>query len=158
MLFRSIEIQNWISKLQKYSDRFVLLDKPTDGKYLEWYTDVMNQYALPSYVSIEKPDRYLLQNCYQDDRKNDLYLFVNAHMHEPRKTKLQFPATVTTGKNGWIWDPSTGKKYKLPLKNNSFELELGPAETYLIVFNKERSGREWKPLSRSASNQIEINE
>lgn len=153
---RDIEIQSWIRKLQQYPDRFVLLEKPADGKYLEWYTDVMNKYGLSSYVKIDNPDRFLLQNRYQNDKKDDLYLFVNAHMHEPRKTKLQFPAAVANGKNGWIWDPATGKKYKLPLKNGSFELELGPAETYLIVFNKERTGKEWKPLPRTSSASTEI--
>ena len=153
---RDKEIQDWCGKLQKFADRFILLEKPSDGKYLEWYQEVMNRYNLPNYVKVSQPDRFLLHNRYRKDDKSDLFLFVNAHMHEGRQTDLKFPEEITRGRQAWIWDIDTGKKYKIKLNNGVFHLDLGPAETYLIVFNKERRGEDWKPLPRSASNMVTV--
>lgn len=153
---RDAEITNWMDKLKTFPDRFVLLEKPADAKYLEWYKDVQEKYRLPYYVKIDKPDRFLLQNRYRSDDKSDLFLFVNAHMHDEKQTELHFPAEITAGRNGWIWDADTGKKYKLPLRSGRFLLDLGPAESCLIVFNKERRGPEWDPLPRSGKHSLSI--
>ena len=150
---RDREILEWCDKLrQKYSDRFILLEKPSDGKYLEWYQQILTRYSLPNYVTISQPDRFLLHNRYKADDKSDLFLFVNAHMHESRQTELKFPLEIIKGRQAWIWDLDTGKKYKIRLNNGTFYLDMGPAETFLIVFNKERRGNEWKQLPRTGSN------
>jgi hypothetical protein len=40
-----------------------------------------------------------------------------------------------------------GNRYRIPLaKDNSLNLDLGPAESFLFVFDKQRSGTDWKPL------------
>jgi hypothetical protein len=154
---RDLEIKSWVDKLSKYSDRFIVLEKPSDGKYLEWYKGIMSQYSLPTYVKIDNPDRFLLQNRYQTDAKDDMFMFVNAHMHESRRTRLTFPSSITNGKNAWIWNPADGKKYKVAMNNGSIDLDMGPAETLLLVFNKERLGNEWKPLPRGGAHQVNVN-
>lgn len=153
---RDQEIREKVSRLKLFTDRFVLLEKPVDNKYLEWYTEVMAKYSIPHYVTVSKPDRFLLQNCYQTDDKNHFFLFVNAHMHEERQTELTFPGELTKGRHGWIWDPVTGDKYRINLKNGRFLLDLGPAQTLLIVFNKEGKGRDWNPLPRSGKNSLSV--
>ena len=155
---RDKEVQDWIDKLKNYSDRFVLLEKPADGKYLEWYQQIMQQYHLPHAVTIENPDRFLLQNHYQRDDKVDIFLFVNAHMHEGIQTDLFFSPKIIRGRQAWIWDPNTGEKFKIQLKEGRFHLDLGPAETYMIVFDKETRGKNWQPLPRSGRGCQEVND
>lgn len=153
---RDKEVQEWIQKLKAYPERFILLEKPADGAYLEWYQQVMNQYQLPHAVTVSNPDRFLLQNHYRRDDGTDFFLFVNGHMHEGRQTDLIFSKEVRRGRQAWIWDPNTGEKYKIQLKDGLFKLDLGPAETYLIVFDRETRGKAWKPLPRKGNHQEEL--
>lgn len=148
---RDAQIKAEVESLKKYADRFILLEKPEDGRYLEWYQDVMEKYSLPHTITISNPDRFLLQNRYVADDKSDMFLFVNAHMTENRETDIIFPKSVTSGKTCWIYDAATGKRYKLPLKNGKVHFTFGPSETYLFVFNRQTSGPEWAPLPVSGS-------
>jgi hypothetical protein len=153
---RDQEIREKVERLKTFKDRFILLDKPEDNKYLEWYTGVMEKYDLPHYVTVSQPDRFLLHNSYISENGNPFFMFVNAHMHEEKVSDLIFPENITKGRNAWIWDPDTGNKYKIQLKNRSFHLALGPAETLLIVFDKKRRGAEWKPLPTQGTNALTI--
>ena len=63
---------------------------------------------------------------------------------------------MVRGRQAWIWDPNTGEKYKIQLKANRFTLDLGPAETYLIVFDRESRGKTWNPLPRKGKQQKEV--
>ena len=142
---RDAAIRAAVEKLKGYKN-FILLEKPEDGRYLEWYQDVMEKYALPHAITITNPDRFLLQNHYVADDKSDLFLFVNAHMSESRETDILFPASVTRGRNCWAYDASTGKRYKMKLDGGRLHFCFGPSETYLFEFNKARLGDEWSPL------------
>lgn len=82
----------------KYNDNFVLLEKPADGKYLEWYAGVMEKVFFLTPCIISAPDRFLLQNQYVTDDGSDMFLFMNAHMSEARETDITFPKSVTAGK------------------------------------------------------------
>ena len=46
----------------------VLLPLPDSNHYLEWYAQVQQQYQLPHAVSIDKPDRFLLQSHFKSDQ------------------------------------------------------------------------------------------
>ncbi|MBP9998547.1 MAG: glycoside hydrolase family 2 [Bacteroidales bacterium] len=154
---RDAEIQAMVAELKKYPDNFILLENPSDGKYLEWYTDLMNRYNLPHTITISNPDRFLLQNRYVMDDKSDMFLFVNAHMSESRTTDIQFPQSVTKGKNAWIYDPSTGKRYAMPIaKDGKLHFEFGPSESYLFVFNRQRGGEKWNPSPVSGKDVITV--
>lgn len=134
---RDREIAGIVESLKAYPENFILLEKPEDGKYLEWYKKVMEEYALPHTITISSPDRFLLQNRYVTDDGSDLFLFVNAHLNEGRETDVIFPKSVTSGRNAWVYDPASGLRYRLPVgKDGKVHLALGPAETYLLVFNK----------------------
>lgn len=153
---RDLEIREKVGHLKDFTNKFILLEKAKDNKYLEWYTGVMTKYDLPHYVTITQPDRFLLQNSYVSENGDPFFLFVNAHMHEERITDLIFSEKVSQGRNAWIWDPNTGNKYKIQLKNRKFRLSLGPAETLLIVFDKKRRGAEWNPLPVSGANAVTL--
>jgi len=144
---RDAEIAAQVEKLKAYPDRFVLLEKPEDGKYLEWYTEVMNKYSIPHAITIESPDRFLLQSHFVMDDKSDVFLFVNASLSEDRCSDVIFPKSVYSGKTAWLYDASTGERYRLPIsKEGRMKVAPGPAETWMVVFNREKGGKEWKAV------------
>ena len=147
-----------IDEMKKYADRFILLEKPADGKYLEWYTGVMNRYDLPHAVTISTPDRFLLQTHYKADDGADLFLVSNVNLSDSKKTDIVFPASITQGKNAWIYDPADGKRYRLELDSQRVHLDLGPAESYFLVFNslKDNKAPVFKKMPTTAKEYIEL--
>jgi len=134
---RDKQIAQIVERLKAHTDNFVLLENPEDGKYLEWYTGIMEKYNLPHTVTITNPDRYLLQNRYVTDDKSDFFLFDNANITEARETDIIFPKSVYAGKKAWLYDINTGKRYVLPVdKDGKLHFRFGPAEAYIFMFNK----------------------
>ena len=155
---RDKQITETVARLKEYKDNFVLLEKPADGKYLEWYTGVMEKYNLPHTLTISNPDRFLLQNQYVTDDGSDMFLFMNAHMSEARETDIIFPKSVTAGKHAWLYDPASGKRFVLPVgKDGKMHFRFGPSETYLFVFNKMGgSAPAWKQLPLDGQDEIQV--
>jgi len=140
------EITRLVEKLKKYEERFILLRKPTDNRFLEWYMQVLQQYKLPHYLDVEKPNRFFMQIRCQDDNGSEIFFFQNVHKHKSYKTKVSFAKSITNGRYPWVWIPETGKSYRIDLKTNSFDIELGPAESRVIIFNKSKNGEKWNPV------------
>lgn len=149
------KVSRLVEKLRAFPDRFVLISKPDDLRYLEWYTGLQQQYRLPHYLEIGQPDRYLMQTRYQADDKSEIFFFANAHKHEGRSSRITFSREITNGRYPWLLDPETGRSYRLKLEGNSLQLNLGPAESRIIVFNKEKNGSYWEelPLNHPAAEQ-----
>lgn len=144
---RDGEIRDWVDKLKTFPDRFVLLEKPEDDCFLEWYHDAVQRYNIPRYVKIENPDRFLTQIRYVRDDGSELFFFLNSHMHEGRRSHIVFAPEITHKRFPWIWDPETGEKYRIEVdRNGSYELDMGPAESRLIIFDKTKKGEAWHPL------------
>ncbi len=155
---RDREIAAGVERLKAYPDNFILLQKPEDGKYLEWYEAVMEKYSLPHSITVSTPDRFLLQNRYVTDDGSNMFLMMNAHMSEPRETDVTFPRSITSGKHAWVYDPATGTRTALKLDSNGkVHFRFGPSETYLIVFNKDgraSSKRNPSPVILSAAKDL----
>lgn len=155
---RDKAIASAVERLKQYPDNFILLEKPSDGKYLEWYKDVMEKYNLPHTLTISDPDRFLLQNQYITDDGSDVFLFMNAHMSEAKETDITFPKSVTAGHHAWLYDPATGKRYTLPVdKTGKMHFRFGPSETYLFVFNRMGgSAPVWSRLPLSGDDAVKV--
>lgn len=152
---RDAQIRALVERLKTFPDRFILLEKPSDGKYLEWYTDAMHHYGLPHAVSVSSPDRFLLQNHYLADDGSDFFLFVNANLQEGRSSEVLFPASLVKGRNAFRYDPATGTRSSVRLdKAGRYTLSLGPAESCLIVFNHLGKTPEWKPLPEAGPDSL----
>lgn len=152
---RDLAIKSVVESLKEYKDNFILLEKPVDGKYLEWYKTVMEKYELPHAINIAEPDRFLLQNHYVADDKSHIFLFVNAHRYESRTADITFPKSVASGKRAWLYNPADGKKYSLPVKNGKLHFEFGPAESYLFVFNNLGGKSEkWSPIPAEGTDSL----
>jgi hypothetical protein len=140
------EVAGYIEKMKAFSDRFILLKRPVKD-FIGWYRDIQKQYNIDPYLRIENPNPYVFQNRYQADDGSEIVFIINSHLHNSHKTKITFSKEITAKKQGWIWDPETGNRYKISLQNdNSFELDLGPADSLIFVFDKEKKGPEWIPL------------
>lgn len=164
---KSLGLANWkendkqvtelLTKLKKFEDRFILITKPEDNRFLEWYKQIMKEYNLPHYLTIEKPNRFFMQTRFQADDESEIFFFQNVHMHNSYKTKVSFSKSIMKGRYPWIWDAESGECFRIHLTDNSFEIDLGPAETQVIVFNKEQNGTEWKPVPTTGANIETIN-
>jgi hypothetical protein len=150
---RDKEVKTQVEKLMFFPDRFVLLRKPVDNDFFAWYPAIQQKYQLSPFVSIEKPNPYVMVNRYIRDDQSDFFFFVNSHLHNSHHTIVKFPKIITVGKYAWIWDLIDGNRYRIELdKDGGFSLYLGPAESRVIVFDKEEQGERWNPLPVSGKN------
>ncbi len=148
---RDREVQSLVSKLKGYPKRFILIDKPEDNMFLEWYTQLIPKYNLSQYLTIEKPNRFFMQTRFTDDDKNEIFFFQNVHMHDSYKTNVTFSKAISKGRYPWLWDVETGERYRIKPNGDSFEVNLGPAETRVIAFSKDKDGAFWSPTPVTGS-------
>lgn len=139
---RDQEVQQIISKLQQYPDRFILIKKPTSN-FLDWYKGVQQQYAITPYVKIDKPNQYVTQVRYQAGDR-EMLLFINSNMENPYTINITPSRELTAKKQAWVWDADTGERYKLDITGDSIPLNLGPADARLIVFDRVRKGKAYQ--------------
>ncbi len=151
------EVKEMVEKLKTYTDRFVLLKKPEDNRFLEWYEKLIPEYNLSHYMNIEKPNRFFMQTRFRDDDKNEYFFFQNVHKHNEYSTFVTFSKEITKGRYPWIWNPENGESYRIQLNNNRFKIDLGPAESCIVVFNKEKNGPVWNPLPKTGEHVSELN-
>lgn len=146
--------------MSEFPDRFILLEKPTDGHYLEWYSDIMYKYSLPHSADISNPDRFLLQNHYRTDSGTDFFLLSNVNLSESRETDLSIPSSLVQGRKIWIMDTDTGVRYSAPVRKKTgaavIHLRLGPAETIVLGIGGERTSGKWKPLPSGSPDDVTV--
>jgi hypothetical protein len=150
------EVSSYIEKIKAFTDRFIFIKKP-EKDFISWYKGIQEQYDIEPYIKIEKPDPYVMQNRYQTDDGSEIIYLINSHINNSHQTKVTFSKGITGKKHGWIWDPESGKRFRINLsKDNSFELDLPPAGSLLFIFDKQKNGEEWKPYPTGSSSAINI--
>jgi hypothetical protein len=143
---RDQEVLTSVEKMKTFPDRFILLKRP-EKDFIGWYREIQKQFSIEPYLKIENPNPYVFQNRYRADDGSEIVLIVNSHIHNSHQTRITFSKEITEKKRGWLWDPENGKRYRLSLlKDNSLNLDLGPADLFLFVFDNQRNGPEWNPL------------
>jgi hypothetical protein len=141
------EVAGLIEKMKTFPDRFVLVKKP-EKDFIGWYRNIQEKYKIDPCIKIENPDPYVMQNRYQADDGSEIFYLIHSHIHNSHKTEISFSKEITGNKHCWIWNPEDGKKYRVTLdKDCSLTLDMGPAESFLFVFDKQKKGPEWKPLT-----------
>ena len=152
------EVRILIEKMKESNDRFFLLEKP-EKDFIGWYTGIQEKYKIEPYLKIEKPDPFIMQNRYQADNGTEVIYLINSHIHNSYSSRIYFSKEITSKKYGWKWDPETGERYRIkPDKDNNINIELGPAESFLFVFDRESRGPEWNPLPTSGTSEIILDE
>jgi hypothetical protein len=155
---RNLEVQAYIEKLKAFPDRFIFLKKP-EKDFISWYGTVQKDFNLKPYLNIENPNPFVFQNRYKADDGSEILYLVNSHIHNSHQTKIIFSPEITRGKYGWIWDAETGNRYRISLlKDNSFYVDLSPAESIIFVFDKKKTGLPWKPLPLTGSDKKVISD
>ena len=140
------QVTEWIWKMKSFPDRFILLEKP-DNDFIGWFRNIQVKYGINPYIRIENPDPYVMQNRYQSDDGSEIFYLVHSHIHNSYKTRISFPWEVIRNRQGWIWNPEDGKRFRIILdKDNSLTLDMGPADSFLFVFDNQKKGPEWKPV------------
>ena len=143
---RDREVQSWVEKMKQQEGRLTLLHKP-EKDFVGWYKEVQKRHGIAPYLTIENPDPYLMQNRYQGDHGEEMFFFSHAHRYRSHQTRITFHSDITKGRTAWIWDLETGHRYRLPLdKHGSYFFDFGPADSLLIVFDKQKQGESYKPL------------
>lgn len=153
---RDEQVRAAVEKMRAYPDHFIMLKKP-ENDFIGWYKTVQKQYAIMPYLTIDNPGPFLMQARYTDDSGNDYVFLVNSHLHDPHTTRVVFSERLVRRRGCRIWNPETGLRSRVRLdKRNSISLDLGPAESLLFTFDRERDGPEWKPLPASGADIHEL--
>lgn len=143
---RDKEVITLVEKMKSFPDRFVLLKKP-DKAFIGWYRGIQKKYSIAPYISIENPDPYVMQNHYKGDDGSEIFYIINSNINNSHTTKITFPVNITRNRQGWIWDPEDGNRYRITTgRDNSITLDMGPADSFLFIFDKHRKGPDWMPL------------
>jgi hypothetical protein len=152
------EVSVLVDKMKSFTDRFILIEKP-ESNFIGWYKGLQEKYDIKPYIKIEKPDPFLMQNRYRGDDGTEVIYLINSHIHNSYKSTISFSGELSSKKNCWKWDPENGNRYKVRLdKNNSLVVDMGPAESFLFIFDKESKGTEWSPFPASGKNDTELDE
>lgn len=132
-----------------------MLEKPADNDFMGWYAGVQRQYALTPYLTFSDPDPFLIQNRYTADGGEEVFFIANTRLYEPHRTRVTFSGELLRGKYPWYWDLMSGERYRMELdRDGGIDLDLGPAESMLIVFDRNRKGPRWNPLPDTGGNTL----
>jgi hypothetical protein len=151
---RDRQVIDIIEKMKSFPEGFVLLKKPQKD-FISWYGGVQKKYGIEPYLKIERPDPFVYQNRYQADDGSEIIFLVHSHIHNSHKTRIIFSKEIATGKSCHQWDPETGNRYNVSLSgDNSLDLDMGPASSFIFVFERKISLPEWKPLPLKGQDEI----
>jgi len=141
-------------RIQGFGKRFVFAEPPQEG-FIPWYDSLMRAEQLPHYMDIEHPDPYVMQNRYTTDDGSEMVFLCNTSRYHAHQTKIGFHRALTHRKHPWVWDLQTGERHPLSLnEDGSYDFDLGPVESMLIVFEKKRGGSYQKSEDRSQKTEL----
>jgi hypothetical protein len=152
---RDKEVQDWVTKMKNYLDRCILLSKP--GKdHTAWFKAIQEKYKINPYVQIDLPNKFITQVRYQA-KDIEMLLFINSNMNDSYEITVTPSLPIVSGKRAWLWDAETGERYRMVTTNSgSIQLDMGPADLKLIVFDKEKKGSVFKPVKKGDKETIQV--
>jgi len=135
-----------VEKMKAYPHRFIHLEKP-ENDYIGWYRKVQERYGINTWLTIEDPDPFLMQVRYSSDDGSEYLFMANSHLHESRFMRLHFSAALSRKHSISVWNPENGDRQSVDLDTDGGETnDLGPAESLLFAFDREKAREEWRPL------------
>ncbi|MRR22712.1 glycoside hydrolase family 2, partial [bacterium] len=145
-----------VEKMMAYPSRFIFLEKP-DSDYIGWYRAVQEQYMPEPWLTIDRPNPFLMQVRYTGEDGSEYIFIINSHLHDSQHIRIRFSKELTGGHNCSVWFPETGERKRVITDSGGgLMLDLGPAESLLFAFDRERVEEEWKPLPVSGSPILEL--
>jgi hypothetical protein len=135
-----------VEKMKAYPHRFVFLEKPVND-YIWWYRTVQERYRLEPWVIIDRPDPFLMQIRYTGEDRSEYIFIINSHLNNSQQTRIRFSKALTGRHICSVWCPETGERKRvIPESDGGLTLDLGPAESLLFAFDREKAEEEWSPL------------
>ena len=121
-----------------YPEKIFTVDAPaaySDNEMLGWYKNLAERCGVKPYLDISSPNKSLNQIRHRS-KDRDLFFVVNSSHTERVVTDVSFAAA--DGRKANLWDAETGKRYRCAnYKDGTLRLELEPATSQLIVFEKD---------------------
>ncbi|MBK1897356.1 glycosyl hydrolase [Chryseobacterium paridis] len=151
---RDQEVQEWVKKMQTFPDRFIFLPKPTTD-FLGWYKTIQEKYDFKPYLKIKEPKTFITQVRYQTNRA-ELFMLTNSSSKHSVLLDITFDKDILKNKQPWLWDAVTGKRFKLDMMEGRLYIDLGPADSKLIVFDHDKKGNIWKASPLNGNNAKEL--
>lgn len=138
----------------EYPEKCKVVSAP-EKNLLEWFKGIQNEFNIAVPVKINEPDGYVSQVRFGYEDK-EIFFFINSDREQKRNFKAEFN---TGSKIPWIWNPETGDRFLYPYedKRNELSIELLPAESKLIVFDKDNKGENFKSEKIDTLTAFEIN-
>ncbi len=140
------DVRLMVERMKAYPHRFIYLEKP-ENDFLGWYRTVQERYRINPWMRIEDPDPFLMQVRYSAGDGSEYIYIVNSHLHESRRTRLHFSSDLTRRHFVSVWNPENGKRERVKRDvDGGVTIDLGPADSLLFAFDREKPGEEWRPL------------
>lgn len=119
-------------------------------KIIDWYAQLQSKFKVIPFVKFDKPVSHVSQ-VYYKAADADVFFICNYHQEKTHEFTAIFNIE---NKTAWLWDPETGEKYLYPYQDakNNLRINLGPAQSMLIVFTNDSKG-ELYSLSKVACKQ-----
>jgi hypothetical protein len=136
------EVRSYVDQMKAFGEHFVLLSKP-EKEFIHWYKEIQIKYNIAPYVQLNKPNRFVTQVRYENKDADILY-FINASMDDAHVIEIKPNNELLKRGGAWIWNAENGERYKLD-KSEKILLDLGPADSVVIVFDKTKGGKKFIP-------------
>jgi hypothetical protein len=153
---RDEEVRDWVTRMKNFPDRFIFLQKPVKN-FTSWYRNIQQQYHITPYLKLNEPNAFITQVRYQAGN-SELLFFINSSIDNAYPVDIIFAKEITNKKQGWIWNPENGERYRIENGADKLQMELGPADSRLLVFDSNKKGIAWKPLPAGKPNSKELSQ
>ncbi|MFQ8805172.1 MAG: hypothetical protein ACLR8Y_08870 [Alistipes indistinctus] len=126
-----------------------MLEKPADNRFHQM---VRRRTAAVRHRTLRegRKPRSLLhaKSRYQGDNGEELFFLANSHLHDPYRGRIVFTDEITAGRYPWVWDMEGGKRWRIQTLDGEggYTLDIGQADSLVIVFDKNKKGPAWNPL------------
>lgn len=146
---RDTMVRHWVELMKDIPGRCIRLDPPREN-FVQWYKEVQRAHGLVPYVDIDTPNRFVSQVRYRLPAGEALF-FINSDVRRGYRLVLRPNKALYEGRYPWVWDPHSGKRFRLPGTGDTLEIALGPADSRLIVFDPRKQGTLWDPAPETGN-------
>jgi hypothetical protein len=126
------EIRKIVAALQKNhpSNVFVFPAPGESSNLVAYAKEIMDKVQANPALDIQQPDEFVTQ-IHHKQNDNDLFFVINSHPGKDRKLSVKLPEP--DGHVG-LWDPQTGERYRVGVKDQRFNVVLPAGSSWFLVF------------------------
>lgn len=145
LLKNSVSVQMTVRQILRAAEKNVVAVRAPkqNTNLIQWTHAIMQAFKIEPTVEISKPNEKLLFVNYTADNR-DIFFFTSSNRTDPLSFTAKFD---TADKTPWLWNPETGQRSVYPYadKKNELDIDLGPLESLLLVFEPNMPAPPSKP-------------